>query len=95
MHLTLQRLFKPSLLIPATTVALTHWFRPFSGFIRHDPQRTALSLVTCMHCCALYPLQVQRCSSIEGKLGSGYWRPGQIHNNSTMLQNCSCTSQDR
>ena len=66
--LILLHLFKPSLLILATIVTLTHWFRRFSGSIRHDPQHTAQSLVTCMQCCDHYPLQVQQCSFIEGKL---------------------------
>ena len=48
-----------------------------------------------MHSCDLYLLQVQPCSCIAGKPGSGYWRPGKILNSSTMWQNCSCTLRGR
>ena len=39
-------------------------------------------------------MQVLRCSYIEGKPGSEFWRPGQTHNNSMMLLSYSCTFKD-
>ena len=93
--LTLPILSRLFLLILATIVTLIRWCRPFSGSTRHDPQRVTLSLETFTLCCVPCLLQVLRCNFIEGKLGSGFWRPGPTHNNSTMWLSCSCTSKGK